>query len=205
MKVGIIGCGMIGAKRAKAIGNSHELVAFCDVNADRAMVLASVWGGVTFTDYREIINKANIDIFVISTVNNQLAPITLYAVQHGKHVIVEKPAGICSVELEPIIKEAKKNKVLVKVGFNHRYHPAMLKAKSIIDTGTTGEIMFIRGRYGHGGRLGYDKEWRANTSLSGGGETIDQGVHLIDLARWYMGNFDEVIGFAEKYFWKNRL
>ena len=47
--------------------------------------------------------------------------------------------------------------------------------------------MFIRGRYGHGGRVGYDREWRADPALSGGGELIDQGVHLIDLSRWFLG------------------
>ena len=50
-------------------------------------------------------------------------------------------------------------------------------------------MMFLRGRYGHGGRKGYDREWRANPALSGGGELIDQGVHLIDLAGWFLGDF----------------
>jgi predicted dehydrogenase len=63
-------------------------------------------------------------------------------------------------------------------------------------------MMFVRGRYGHGGRIGYDKEWRANPALSGGGELIDQGVHLIDLARWFLGDFSEVTGFAHTYFWQ---
>ena len=61
--------------------------------------------------------------------------------------------------------------------------------------------MFIRARYGHGGRVGYDKEWRAQPELSGGGEFIDQGVHLIDLARWFLGDFNEMQGFAHTYFW----
>ena len=142
-----------------------------------------------------------LDLVIVSTLNNLLAPITLYAVERGKHVIVEKPGGICSEELLPVIEAAEKKHVVVKVGFNHRYHPAMLKAKEIMEREETGEVMFIRGRYGHGGRVGYDREWRADASLSGGGETIDQGVHLIDLARWYMGDFEEVSGFAATYFW----
>ena len=64
-----------------------------------------------------------------------------------------------------------------------------------------GELLYVRGRYGHGGRLGYEKEWRANPALSGGGELIDQGVHLIDLARWFLGDFTEVHGFAHTYYW----
>jgi predicted dehydrogenase len=87
------------------------------------------------------------------------------------------------------------------VGFNHRYHPALLKARELFDQGALGEMMFVRGRYGHGGRPGYDREWRANPEIAGGGELIDQGVHLIDLARWFLGDFTRVSGFAPTYFW----
>ena len=61
--------------------------------------------------------------------------------------------------------------------------------------------MFIRGRYGHGGRLGYEKEWRADPDKSGGGELIDQGVHLIDLSRWFLGDLDVINSYAHTYFW----
>jgi predicted dehydrogenase len=87
------------------------------------------------------------------------------------------------------------------VGFNHRYHRAFRKARELVDSGALGELMFVRARYGHGGRLGYDKEWRAQPELSGGGELIDQGVHLIDLARWFLGDFSEVHGHAHTYYW----
>ena len=62
-------------------------------------------------------------------------------------------------------------------------------------------MMFVRGRYGQGGRVGYDKEWRADPKLSGGGELIDQGVHLIDLAGIFLGEFTQVDGHAPTYFW----
>ena len=61
--------------------------------------------------------------------------------------------------------------------------------------------MFLRARYGHGGRIGYDTEWRSQPELSGGGELIDQGVHLIDLARWFLGDFHEIDGYANTYYW----
>jgi predicted dehydrogenase len=96
----------------------------------------------------------------------------------------------------------KKSGALVRVGFNHRYHRALQKAREIADSGELGQLMFVRGRYGHGGRVGYEKEWRANPVLSGGGEAIDQGSHLIDLARWFLGDFPVVQGYMPTYFWK---
>ena len=74
-------------------------------------------------------------------------------------------------------------------------------ARAIVDAGALGPLMFIRGRYGHGGRVGYDREWRADPAKSGGGELIDQGVHLIDLAAWFLGDFSDVRGAAATYFW----
>ena len=96
---------------------------------------------------------------------------------------------------------AARHGVKVHVGFNHRYHRAFRKARELFEAGVLGELMFIRARYGHGGRIGYDKEWRAKPELSGGGELIDQGPHLIELSRWFLGEFREVQGFAHTYYW----
>jgi predicted dehydrogenase len=104
-------------------------------------------------------------------------------------------------QIDELISLAEQHRVCVRVGFNHRYHPAFIKAREIFGSGVTGELMFIRARYGHGGRVGYDKEWRANPKLSGGGELIDQGIHLIDLAGWFLGSFTKVEGQAATYFW----
>jgi predicted dehydrogenase len=128
--------------------------------------------------------------------------VTLAAVEEGQHVLVEKPAARAAREREPVLAAARSRRRLVRVGFNHRYHPALLEARRICSEEGLGELMFVRGRYGHGGRVGYEKEWRADPRLSGGGELIDQGVHLIDLARWFLGDFSEVIGYAHTYFWK---
>jgi predicted dehydrogenase len=100
-----------------------------------------------------------------------------------------------------VLDAARSARVQVRVGFNHRYHRAFRKAREIFDSGVLGELMFIRGRYGHGGRPGYSQEWRAMPELSGGGELIDQGIHLIDLARWFLGDFVRVRGKLARYFW----
>ena len=88
------------------------------------------------------------------------------------------------------------------MAFNHRYHPSIIKAQKIIKSGIIGKPMYLRGRYGHGGRLKYEKEWRAKPSISGGGQLIDQGSHLIDLSRLFLGEFNEIKGFINTYFYK---
>ena len=200
--VAIIGCGLIGQKRAKALG-SARLMACADIQIERSNSLGRAFNAQLVTqNWEEAISHPEVDVVIVATTNNLLAEITQASVEAGKHVLVEKPAARYAAELEPVIEAAQKKNRLVHVGFNHRYHPALQKAREIIDAGGAGELMFVRGRYGHGGRLGYEKEWRANPELSGGGELIDQGVHLIDLSRWFLGDFSSVMGFAHTYFWQ---
>jgi predicted dehydrogenase len=199
--VAIIGCGLIGRKRARALGPAR-LVACTDKVVGRAQSLAAEFPGTqAMQRWQDAVAHPDVDIAVVATTNDSLAEITLAAVQSGRHVLVEKPAARRAAEIEPVITAARQANRLVRVGFNHRHHPAFRKARELFEAGALGEMMFIRGRYGHGGRIGYDKEWRADPELSGGGETIDQGVHLIDLARWFLGDFSEVTGFAPTYYW----
>lgn len=199
--MGIIGCGLIGQKRANALGAQARLVACADTQLARAQRLAQPTGALATTDWRELLALPQVAAVVVCTLHDSLAEITLAAVHAGKHVLVEKPAARTPEELQPVIDAARAAGVCVRVGFNHRYHRALRKARAIIDSGGLGELMFVRARYGHGGRLGYDREWRADPALSGGGELIDQGPHLIDLSRWFLGEFTSVEGFAHTYFW----
>lgn len=201
MNVAIIGCGLIGMKRAKALGE-HKLIVACDPLIKKAEAICSAMGcGSDTTDWKEAVNNPDVNLVIVATSNNWLTPIGLYALEQNKHVLVEKPAARSFAEISSFWKKAKNSDNKVKIGFNLRYHPALMKAREIVDSGVMGELMFIRGRYGHGGRIGYDKEWRANKEISGGGELIDQGVHLIDLSRWFLGDFVSVRGEAINYFW----
>lgn len=201
MNVVIIGCGLIGQKRAKILGNCR-LVACVDLVLEKAEKLAAQFSGcIAKTDWRDVISRPDVDIIIIATLHATLAEIGLEAIKSRKHVLIEKPAGRYVSELEPLISAAKETDIIVHVGFNHRYHRAFCKARELIDQNYLGELMFIRARYGHGGRIGYEKEWRAQPSLSGGGELIDQGIHLIDLARWFLGDFNEIHGYAGTYYW----
>jgi predicted dehydrogenase len=201
MRVGIVGCGLIGGKRADALKGEDTLVATYDLVPERAKALAAKHKAEACASLEELVAKS--DVVVVATTNDQLTPVAMVAVKAGKHVVVEKPAARSAAELEPLARAAQERGVLVKVGFNHRFHPAAQKAREILTAGGAGDIMFIRGRYGHGGRIGYDKEWRAEPAKSGGGELIDQGVHLVDLARFFFdAELVDVQGRVETYFWK---
>ncbi|HEV2330496.1 MAG TPA: Gfo/Idh/MocA family oxidoreductase [Verrucomicrobiae bacterium] len=203
MNYAIIGCGLIGKKRLAALPAGSRLVIACDTDLPRARALVDLAkSGRAVAGFKEAITDPAVDAVIVATINSTLAEISAAAIRVGKHVIVEKPAGISVPEIETLIGLEEKHGVCVRVGFNHRYHPAFLKAREIFESGAMGELMFIRGRYGHGGRAGYDKEWRADPKLAGGGELIDQGIHLIDLAGWFLGEFKNVAGHAETYFWK---
>lgn len=199
--VGLVGCGLIGQKRAGALGQGGRLTACADLDIARAESLARTQNAKVFHDWRGLILSPLVDVVIVATLHNSLAEITCAAVKAGKHVLVEKPAARNSSELEKVITAALNCNVQVRVGFNHRYHRSLRKAREIVDSGVLGELMFIRARYGHGARVGYDKEWRANPELSGGGELIDQGPHLIDLSRWFLGDITEVQGFSHTFFW----
>jgi len=147
------------------------------------------------------VTRDDIDVVFVATVHDQLAPVAAAAVNAGKHVLIEKPGACRAAELDAVAEAARRTGALVRVGFNHRYHRAFRKAREIFETGALGDMMFIRGRYGHGGRPGYNREWRADPARSGGGELIDQGAHLIDLSRWFLGDFPSVRGSAPTYFW----
>jgi len=199
--VAIVGCGLIGIKRADTLGGM-VLQACVDLDPVKAGSLASRFQGCRpMTDWRDAVNDKNVDVVIVATPHNSLAEITAGAIAAGCHVLVEKPAARFMAELGPLITMAKRQNVRVRVGFNHRCHRSFQKMRDIVDAGEVGELMFLRARYGHGGRLGYEQEWRAQPELSGGGELIDQGVHLIDLARWFLGDFSEVDGFAHTYYW----
>ncbi|MFN3409723.1 MAG: Gfo/Idh/MocA family protein [Limisphaerales bacterium] len=201
MNVALIGCGLIGQKRLNNLPPGSVTVA-CDLNLERARRLAAQSPGCVATDsVEQAVNAPNVDVVMVATLNSTLAPIAMQAVQAGKHVLVEKPAGISVAELEQLQTLAAQRGVFVRVGYNHRYHPACLKALEIFRSGALGPMMFVRGRYGQGGRVGYEKEWRADPKLSGGGELIDQGVHLIDLAGIFLGEFTTVEGHVATYFW----
>jgi predicted dehydrogenase len=203
LQFALIGCGLIGQKRVNSLRGRAVLTVCCDVQRERAESIAKQNAGTAVTTrWEEAVGRDDVDAVFVCTSHDLLAPIAELAALCGKHVLVEKPGGRRAAELDPVLAAAEKTGVRVRVGFNHRYHRAIQKARDIVDSGSLEELLYIRGRYGHGGRVGYDREWRAVPEISGGGEAIDQGIHLLDLAGWFLGDLNLVGGSAPSYFWK---
>lgn len=203
LKVGIVGAGLIGNKRARAIEKSSNarLVMVADRDYAKAENLAKRYKCTATSSSEELAERKDINVVIVATINKYLAPITIKMMENHKHVLCEKPLGRNFEEATLMYEASIKNKVKMKTGFNHRHHLAIKKAKEFCDQGAIGELLFSRCCYGHGGRLGYEKEWRTDPELSGGGELLDQGIHAIDLFRWFLGDFVEVVAFVNTQFW----
>jgi len=203
LNVAIAGAGLIGRKRAEALKSIEDcqLKFIIDINQEAAKTLAQEFGADFETNWQNVVSRNDIDIVIVSTINKALASISIAALRNRKHVLCEKPLGRNVEEAKRIIKVSRESGSVLKTGFNHRHHLAIMKAKSLIDGGELGIIYYIKCVYGHGGRPGYEKEWRADRYLCGGGELLDQGVHIVDLFRWFLGEFDEVFGKINTYYW----
>jgi predicted dehydrogenase len=207
IRVGIVGLGLIGNKRAVAIRETRlgKLIAASDTNTDAAQAFAQQHRCQQIDDWQDLVKSSDIDVVIIAVPNAYLAPIALEAFRNGKHVLCEKPFGINVSEARKMHRAAQKVGVVVKVGFNHRFHSALMKAHEIFSRGAIGDVLFMRARYGHGGREGMEKEWRFDSRISGGGELLDQGVHVIDLAGWFAGQFTSAYGRTETMFWNTTV
>ena len=203
LRVAVIGCGLIGSRRAQdATQHPFTQLAFVtDVNAERRERLAASHGCKAVDHWKVVIDDRSVDLVAVSTPNGYTAEIAIAALTSGKHVLVEKPPGRNLWEAKQLAEAAQKAGRILKVGFNHRYHPAIRRAHELLRNGTVGSVINIRARYGHGGRPGYEKEWRGDPSLAGGGELIDQGVHVADLINWFGGLPSEAFAFLQTAVW----
>lgn len=204
LRVGIVGAGRIGARRAQEAARSPDtvLVGVADADEACAQAVAAQYGCEVRQHWEELVTAADVDAVVVATPHNWLAPIALAALNAHKHVLCEKPLALNADLARTLTDCAARNGTKLKTGFNHRHHPALQKAHALAQAGQIGRLLFIRCRYGHGGRAGYEKEWRADPPVSGGGELFDQGVHAFDLFRWFLGDFSEVYAVLAWAFWR---
>lgn len=203
LRVAVIGCGLIGTRRAEQVVRHPRtsLAVVVDTDPSAAEAAAVRFGCRSSLDRREVVGSESIDIVVAATPNGHLRDIAVEALNAGKHVLAEKPMGRNLAEAEEMAGAAAVSERLLKIGFNHRYHPAIARAKALVEAGTIGAIVNARVRYGHGGRPGYEREWRADAESAGGGELTDQGAHVCDLLHWFVGRPYEAFAYLQTAFW----
>lgn len=202
--VGIIGAGLEGWRRARGL----EEVAGCrlrvvaDIDETAARRLAGEMQCRYTTSWEELVEEKGVEIVAVCTPPHLHSQMSQAALSRGKHVLCEKPMGRNPAEAKAIVDASRRNGSRLKCGLNHRHHPGIRQAKTWQEEGAIGEIIFVRCRYGIGGRPGYEREWRSRPEISGGGQLIDQGFHALDLARWFMGEFVEGFAMLSTGFWE---
>jgi predicted dehydrogenase len=199
LKIGIAGFGKIGQIRADEIfKNEHTILkAIFDIKEP-----SKLNSDIIFCSSFDELLTQDIDAIFICTFNNVLAEYTTKALKAGKHVFCEKPPARTSQELLAVIEVEKSSKLILKYGFNHRYHYSVMEAKKIIDSGSMGKLLWLRGVYGKAGSIDYDKNWRNYREYSGGGILIDQGIHMLDLMRYFSNqNFKQINSFVTTSYW----
>lgn len=203
LSVGVIGCGLIGQRRAEC-ASTHlrsKLTVVCDIDQSVGNRVASKYAVDASDDWRCVVERRDVDVLIVSTPNGYLREVASAGLEAGKHVLIEKPMGRNLAEAQSLGRTAGASGRLLKIGFNHRFHPAIDKAKRVFENGDIGEVINVRAVYGHGGRPGYEKEWRGNLDLSGGGELTDQGVHVVDLLNWFFGMPAEAFSWQQTAVW----
>jgi len=203
LRCAVVGCGLIGNRRAEqAVAHARtRLVAVADTSEDAARAVAERYGAAHHTDWQAIVRDPDVDAVVVATPNAFLRDVTIAALDAGKHVLVEKPMGRNLDEARQMADAATASGRVLKIGFNHRYHPAIRRAHDLVAGGDIGVPISARARYGHGGRPGYEREWRGNAQLAGGGELTDQGVHVADLLHWFIGLPEEGFAYLQTAVW----
>tara|TARA_Y100000590_G_scaffold294959_1_gene332435 strand:+ start:1582 stop:2583 length:1002 start_codon:yes stop_codon:yes gene_type:complete len=199
LKSAIIGYGYMGEIRHNVIKNisNLELKIICDSNKSKIPANENY----LITNNFNVVVNSDVDIVFVCTPNNLTPKIVIECLKKNKHVFCEKPPGKNLKDLNKIKRYLKPNLKLM-FGFNHRFHPAVIKAKEIIKSKNLGKIITLRGVYGKSGGVNFKNSWRNNKKISGGGILLDQGIHMIDLFRFFCGNFNQIKCYSSNLFWK---
>ena len=228
LEVAIIGYGIVGQRRKNFIDKHPNLktVAVCDVRfleksflsvnqnmhnnydeLEKLSKLSNVSGALSneirfYSDYKILFNEKKVDVVFVCLPNYLSPEVTIKALESGCHVFCEKPPGRTVEDIKAVRNIEFKNKNLkLKYGFNHRYHGSVKKAKKIIDDKLFGEIINFRGVYGKSSVVPVKSEWRCQKKFSGGGILLDQGIHMLDLFRFFCGDFNEIKSFISNSYW----
>ena len=182
VKFGIAGYGKMGKIREESILNSSDakLISIYEISEhshnDKGIVLCNSFDELLATD---------IDAVIVSAYVSVAADYVIRALSRGKHVFCEKPPSMTAKEMKKVIEIEKKMRKVLKYGFNHRFHYSVMEAKKVINDGGMGKMLWMRGVYGKAGSIDFHDNWRNYKNYSGGGILLDQGIHMIDLFRYF--------------------
>ncbi len=200
LRCGIVGYGYMGEIRKRVIEHHPRCLLVGVVETDQQKRL-SIQGCPVFDSLEQLIQQG-VDVIFVCTPNRYAPDVCIKSIEQGKHVFCEKPPGRTVEDVRGIMKAEHENpQVKLMFGFNHRYHPAMLRAKEIIESGQLGSILNLRGLYGKMGGKHFRESWRNNKEMAGGGILLDQGIHMLDLFRYYSGDFESVKCFMSNAYW----
>lgn len=198
IRIGIAGFGKIGQLRARKLFENKEV----EVIGVYDVVKPKKIGPYQFFKSFDELIETGLDAVFICAYNTVLADYTTKALNMGIHVFCEKPPAMKLKDLDQVFEAHEKSGKILKYGFNHRYHYSVMEAKKIIDSGEMGKLLWLRGAYGKAGSIDYDKNWRNYKKYSGGGILIDQGIHMLDLIRYFSGEkFTKVNSYITTSYW----
>lgn len=202
MNYGLIGCGGIGWLRAQALHQSNEnyLLTVHDLDESRANALASRNGSSVESSWKNLIKRDDVEAVIVSTPPSLHAEMAIAALEAGKHVLCEKPLARTPEECRQILDAAEKSGTFLATGFNYRFYPSVLKARELFDAGLIGKLDHIRSYSGYTA-ADHNHDWLHDHDVMGGGALRDNGIHLIDLTTYFLGEVEEVKGMASNAVW----
>ena len=198
INVAIAGYGKMGKIRENSFLEFPEinLISIFDSNQKNIQTSSKICNS-----YEELLDSG-IDAVFVSAYVNVSAEYVLRALKKGKHVFCEKPPSITLKELDEIREFQSESSLVLKYGFNHRFHYSVIEAKKIIETGEMGKLLWMRGVYGKAGSIDFHDNWRNYKNYSGGGILLDQGIHMLDLFRYFTGDeFECLSAHLTSSFW----
>lgn len=201
LRTAIIGMGKMGKIRYDAMKKhgGFDIVALCDTNRHNLENFTEP----CFLDWKQCLEETELDAIIVCTYNAYIPDIVCEALEKGLHVFSEKPPGRNLADTLRMQSSSEKSSSVLKFGFNHRYHNSVIEAKALIDSGLIGEVVCARGVYGKAGNPNFSAEWRNDTALSGGGILLDQGIHMLDLMCYLVGDFTKIKSHVDQLVWKN--
>jgi predicted dehydrogenase len=201
LRVGIAGYGVVGKRRRQFIDQHPQLktVAVCDQEfAESGVMTDSI---KCLPDYHQLLQEP-LDVLFVSFPNYLAPEVTIAGLEQGLHVFCEKPPGRDIADIKQVIDVEKKHPGLIlKYGFNHRYHDSVREAMRLVKSGTLGRIVNVRGIYGKSKIVPFIGEWRAERKYAGGGILLDQGIHMVDLIGLFCGEFIDVKSYVSNSYW----